>query len=138
MGGVILYSLFVSLLLYLLFESVWSNVLSLVFKRRHSLTTDRKSDENQTKFSESIYGVNGKPNETDFTINRHSVVTNGVNKWKTNGCATKDHNGNVDQYRMAQTAGNVYVDMAHVTHSSPKANNNQSFNDMNAIRVSKL
>ena len=80
--------------------------------------------------------MNGKPNETDFTINRHIVTTNGVNKWKTNGNA--DHNGNMNEYRVAQMAGNVFVDMTHVTHPSTKANINPSFNDMNAIRNTKL
>ena len=108
-----------------------------MFKRRPSLTTARNTDENQSKLRESINRTNGKPNETDFTINRHSVVTNGVNKWKTNGCA-KDQNGNLEEYRVAHMAGNVYVDMTHVTPASTTANVNPSLNGINAIRNTKL
>lgn len=117
-GGVILYSVFAALLLYLLFESVWSNVLALMLKKRSSVASDRKV-EDQSKPSETTNGRTGRTNETDFTINRH-LVTNGANKWSTNGYR-KDMNGNLDEYRvvsMSTTAGSVYSDVAQVGHKT--------------------
>ena len=132
-----MYSLFVSLLLYLLFESVWSNVLSLMFRKRPSLRAerDRTSDRNQSKLNEL---TNGKTRESDFTINRFSV-TNGANKWPTNGSA-KDMNGNVEEYRVV--SGNVYVDMGHVSAQGSTAglrvNVNPSLNGIHSQTNTKL
>ena len=131
----ILYSLLASLLLYLLFESVWSNILSLMVKKRSSLSSDRKAGENQSKLNETANGRTGRTNETD-NINRH-LATNGANKWSTNSYS-KDLNGNFDEYRvvsLSTTTGNVYVDVAQVAQ---KNTDNQSSNDNHRIRNTKL
>ncbi|CAG2182630.1 unnamed protein product, partial [Oppiella nova] len=83
-GGVILYSMFLSLLLYLLFESVWSNVLSLMFKKHPKSTAEevkvkmqRNIDENPSQIF--IHTVNGKPIESDYNHKRHMETNNHKN-----------------------------------------------------------
>ncbi|CAG2106289.1 unnamed protein product [Medioppia subpectinata] len=152
-GGVILYSMCLSLILYLLFESCWSNVLSLALKKKRMDKTDdkRKDVTEETKTNgggkqSQIFShkLNGKSIETEYNISRHMDTNNNSNhnKKKSHWKADSGAGNALPEYRVRSMAGagSVYIDVGHVGHDSQPINAhiNQSFNAYQTAGNTKL
>ncbi|CAG2116660.1 unnamed protein product, partial [Medioppia subpectinata] len=152
-GGVILYSMCLSLILYLLFESCWSNVLSLALKKKRMDKTDDKqkdvTEETKTngggKQSQIFsHKLNGKSIEAEYNISRHMDTNNNSNhnNKKSHWKAYSGAGNALPEYRVRSMAGagSVYIDVGHVGHDSQPINAhiNQSFNAYQTAGNTKL